>query len=417
MANRLRDLAKQRFGKLIAIKYIPSVNGSIAYWECLCDCGNTKLISSNSLTRGTTKSCGCLARELSSQRMFLDITDKVFNGWTVLKFSGIKYGQYFWECQCSCEYKTIKIINGSLLRSNKYKSCTCSIGKRSNRFKNISGKEFGYLKVLKFSHVKNRKAYWVCKCSRDGNEVISLGTDLKNGSVRSCGCLAEQNRLTHGFSNSRLYGIWCNIKARCTNPNTIQYADYGGRGIKLCPEWQTFEGFFSNEGESYYKHVDEFGERNTTADRWPDNDGNYEKGNFRWATMREQARGTRKFPKTENYDEHNYWRHKLGGVASTVLRKHRTSGRRWTKSNVFEKYVGLTKLEFCKYIESQFEPWMNWNNYGKGLGKWNLDHIKPCHEFDLSKEQDRLACFNYKNSRPYCAVKNNSEQRRELATI
>ena len=49
---------------------------------------------------------------------------------------------------------------------------------------------------------------------------------------------------------------------------------------------------------------------------------------------------------------------------------------------------------------------MNWNNYGQGFSKWNLDHIVGCNNFDLSKEEDRLVCFNYKNLRPMWATDN-----------
>lgn len=70
------------------------------------------------------------------------------------------------------------------------------------------------------------------------------------------------------------------MKTRCTNPNSTSWKDYGGRGIKICDRWQAFENFLEDMGERPY---------GTTLDRYPNNDGNYEPGNCRWATLKQQG--------------------------------------------------------------------------------------------------------------------------------
>jgi len=64
-------------------------------------------------------------------------------------------------------------------------------------------------------------------------------------------------------------------------------------------------------------------------------------------------------------------------------------------------------IKFLKqYLEKQFTKGMNWNNYGRGKNKWNIDHIKPCNSFDLSKPEEQKKCFHYTNLQPLWAEEN-----------
>ena len=91
------------------------------------------------------------------------------------------------------------------------------------------------------------------------------------------------------MAKTRFYKIWKGMVARC---NRKQDHLYGGRGITYCERWKEFLNFKEDMYESYQKHVEEFGERDTTLDRI-DVNGNYHKENCRWATWDTQSKNKR----------------------------------------------------------------------------------------------------------------------------
>lgn len=152
------------------------------------------------------------------------------------------------------------------------------------------GHKFGRLEVIedKGSDIYNRRV-WKCKCEC-GNFHTTLGTYLRTGTTKSCGCLRKDRMANyrHGHhragAQTRAYTSWVNMKNRCTNPNLPQWQDWGGRGISFDPRWDFFQNFLDDMGEP---------PPGTSLDRYPDNDGNYCKENCRWATRDQQRRNNR----------------------------------------------------------------------------------------------------------------------------
>jgi hypothetical protein len=144
----------------------------------------------------------------------------------------------------------------------------------------LIGIRFGQLIVL-CDDGKNRhgQTLWRCVCDCGGH-TLTYSTFLKNGHTRSCGCLV---RGAGGWSGTPEYRTWRNMLARCYNPKNNRFASYGGRGIAVCGRWRrSIDAFAEDMGRC---------PPGCSIDR-VNNDQDYEPGNCRWATSRQQSRNT-----------------------------------------------------------------------------------------------------------------------------
>jgi hypothetical protein len=166
------------------------------------------------------------------------------------------------------------------------------------RLIDLTGQRFSCLTVIKRDGMTpdRKRVLWHCRCDC-GIELHVQAGNLKSGNSKSCGCLnrelisrrAIERSYKHGHSSrtetSPEYRSWAAMWGRCRCPNTPYYRLYGGRGVTVCERWTSFENFLADMGlRPTGRSIDRI-----------DPYGNYEPGNCRWATPKEQ-RANRRAP-------------------------------------------------------------------------------------------------------------------------
>lgn len=157
------------------------------------------------------------------------------------------------------------------------------------KLQDLVGRRFGMLVVT--AKAIRQKGHWKWHCRCDcGAESVSFGLALKAGMTHSCGCIGAANQKAfpakaalvttkHGAARrsgmDSEYKVWRGMRNRCNDPKAIGYENYGGRGIRVCPEWDDYSAFLAAVGpRPTPRH---------SLDRINPN-GNYEPGNCRWVT-------------------------------------------------------------------------------------------------------------------------------------
>jgi hypothetical protein len=129
-------------------------------------------------------------------------------------------------------------------------------------------------------------------CAHCGESFQTKDWKAQRFCSKSCGAHVSKNR-RHGLSDNPEHRTWTRIRERCNNPSHGDYPKYGGRGIKVCERWDSFENFLADMGPR----------NGLTIDRYPDSNGNYEPGNCRWATRTEQSRNRGSYTYSAEQDQ------------------------------------------------------------------------------------------------------------------
>lgn len=188
-------LVGKSFGRWEVIKNCLTPTGriSITKYFCRCQCGNEKEVRKEKLLSGISKSCGCLRKELVSNRCRIDLTNQKFNRLTATSYAFTKNSNAYWDCICECGNTTQ--VEAPKLKSGSIKSCGCL------------KEEVDYMRFL-----------------------------------------------THGLSKHPLYNRWKAVIQRCTSPTAVNYERYGGRGITVCNQWEdSFQAFLDDMESTFQK--------------------------------------------------------------------------------------------------------------------------------------------------------------------
>lgn len=214
------NLEGKKFNKLTVIKYLYSKNYK-NYYGCICECGNITKTDEYGLTRGRTKSCGCLktsAAKKATAPINLEgtkigrlnilqkvVLDKTYNG------KPRKASYYYAWCDCEkdlpMEKRNVRLYSQALLRKGNTKSCGCLRKETSYKtmFKDISNQKFNYLTAIK-PITKNHNGgniTWLCKCDC-GNMIETKGGRLISGNTKSCG---KCNLIRTSFGEEKVRNI------------------------------------------------------------------------------------------------------------------------------------------------------------------------------------------------------------------
>lgn len=201
------------------------------------------------------------------------------------------------------------------------------------------GTRYGKLTIISPTN-KHSGGNIIYKCICDCGKECYVSSGNLGKSTNSCGCLVEVNKIKHNKSQTKLYDVWTNMKQRCNNPKNPRYKNYGGRGIKICDEWNDFNNFYTWANQNGYDETLNINKKQCTLDRI-DVNGDYEPSNCRWISNKEQQNN-----KTDTvFYEYNGERHTISEWADLYnlplgnLKSRISKG--WDIKKILEQHINF----------------------------------------------------------------------------
>lgn len=186
MRQRKKVNIGDKYGRLTVIREAKELaaKGKYSMYECKCTCGNTKIIYGTNLTNGSTKSCGCLRKDILHKQAKAVAPGDRFGYLTVIKeLEKTKDHRLRYECKCDCGNTVVRFKNS--LVSGTTRSCGCI--RKNHQFK-VNDK-FNYWTILEIISRNKFK----CKCTCGTIKVLTYG-DLFKKNIKDCGCRNKKRR-------------------------------------------------------------------------------------------------------------------------------------------------------------------------------------------------------------------------------
>ena len=171
-------------------------------WLCTCECGTVRYVDEQNLLRGKSRSCGCISVE-RTRASAKDLTGQVFGHLTVVRRAENVNGRVCWECVCECGNTVIVSSHQLCSGKTRSCGCVSGTKtSRKGGIRDISGITVGFLQVLYPTEKRDKKGsvVWRCLCGKCGGEIDCTEDELMHGRVMSCGCYREELRSRIGES-------------------------------------------------------------------------------------------------------------------------------------------------------------------------------------------------------------------------
>lgn len=314
-----------------------------------------------------------------------NLTGLRFGKLIVLGYDCKTKDKHYWLCVCNCGKE--KSVEGGSLKSGNTSSCGCLQRERTSELRlNLAGKKFGKLEVLEYIGYdkeyksRNRNHKWRCKCDC-GATCDILSACLQSGTTQSCGCLHKERT-----SKARRIDL---TGRKVGKLSVVKFSHTDDKG-------QTFWLCICECGKE--KVINSASLRRGKSKSCGCRQGNFVHG----------MTGKPGYKAFYLRDPVKKLKHSIGTAVRTALKR-----RNCTKNGgrTFD-YLPYTPQELKEHLELQFEPWMNWENYGGSNDSpnktWHIDHIIPQSSFKFTSLNDPefTECWSLSNLRPLEKIAN-----------